>query len=146
MTITRPDPPQWWQVRAMEKKPWVSRISPEPPQVGQARGPVPGLAPLPWQDSQGRARGMVMRATVPKAASSKPISDVVAQVGPAGPRSGATASSAKHLTEDVAEDVVDVSGSEGEVLAALAVCMAEPVVASSLLGIGEDLHRPPRLL
>ncbi len=72
--MTRPAPWQWWQVRAMEKNPCVSRISPAPPQVGQVFGPVPGFAPEPWQVSQGFGRGMVMRDTVPKAASSKPIS------------------------------------------------------------------------
>jgi len=73
-TITRPAPPQCWQVRAMEKKPWVNRSSPVPPQVGQARGPVPGLAPEPWHSSQVLARGTVTWMVVPKAASSKPIS------------------------------------------------------------------------
>ena len=72
--MTRPCPWQWWQVRAIEKKPWVSRTSPAPPQVGQVRGPVPGFAPEPLQVAHGFGRGMVMRAVVPNAASSKAIS------------------------------------------------------------------------
>ena len=69
--MTRPCPWQWWQVRAMEKKPWVSRSSPVPPQVGQARGEVPGLAPEPWHGSQRRALGISRIFSTPKAASSR---------------------------------------------------------------------------
>ena len=68
--MTWPEPWQWWQVRAMEKKPWVSRSSPEPPQTGQALGAVPGLAPLPRQGSQRRVLGISSSFSTPKAASS----------------------------------------------------------------------------
>jgi hypothetical protein len=70
-TMTRPMPPHWWHVRAMEKKPCVMRISPTPPQVGQVRGPVPGFAPVPLHESQRFGRAMSMREVVPNAASSK---------------------------------------------------------------------------
>ena len=57
----------------MEKKPCVSRISPEPPQVPHVFGLVPGFAPEPWQVSHRRGRGILSRAVVPKAAFSKEI-------------------------------------------------------------------------
>jgi hypothetical protein len=40
------------QVRSMEKKPCAARTRPDPPQVEQLEGWVPGLAPDPVQTSQ----------------------------------------------------------------------------------------------
>ena len=45
--MKRPVPWHLWQVCWIEKKPCCSRTWPEPPQVGQVLGWVPGLAPLP---------------------------------------------------------------------------------------------------
>ena len=56
----RPDPPQRGQARSMEKKPWVARTRPWPPQALQVVGLVPGLAPEPSQVSQVSAAGTVI--------------------------------------------------------------------------------------
>ncbi len=44
----------------MEKKPWLRRTRPAPPQVPQAVGLVPGLAPEPSQVSQVMAAGTLI--------------------------------------------------------------------------------------
>ena len=74
LSMTRPPPPQAGQARAMEKKPWLTRISPAPPQVVQTFGLVPGLAPEPLQVAQSSRRGMTTSLEPPNAASSKVIS------------------------------------------------------------------------
>jgi hypothetical protein len=66
----------------MEKKPCVKRSSPEPPQVEQVLGAVPFLEPEPLHAEQRWERGSLMDTSVPKAASSKPISRL-AKVGAA---------------------------------------------------------------
>ena len=52
-----PRPWQVGQVRSTEKKPWLARTRPEPWQVPQVFGCVPGLAPEPEQTSQVTAVG-----------------------------------------------------------------------------------------
>jgi hypothetical protein len=62
------------QVCWIEKKPWDMRTVPEPWQVSQVLGCVPGLAPVPWQVSHDSIVGMRMRVSVPRAACSRVIS------------------------------------------------------------------------
>jgi hypothetical protein len=69
--ITLPVPWQWPQVREIWKNPCVIRNSPAPWQVGQVLGPVPALAPDPWQVAHCLWRGIFTFASVPKAASVK---------------------------------------------------------------------------
>ena len=47
-----PAPPHCGQGWLIEKKPWLWASMPRPSQRGQVTGPVPGLAPLPWQVGQ----------------------------------------------------------------------------------------------
>ncbi len=61
----RPEPPQRGQVRSIEKKPWVARTRPAPPQVAQAVGLVPGLQPEPLQSSQAREAGTLISTAEP---------------------------------------------------------------------------------
>src|SRR5438132_10795412 len=68
---TLPLPWQWPHGRAIWKKPWVSRSSPVPWQVGHCLGAVPDLAPEPRHESQVLCRGIFTFASVPKAASVK---------------------------------------------------------------------------
>jgi len=70
----RPVPRQWLQVRATVKKPCWNVTCPEPRQVGQVVGRVPGAAPLPAHVEQVSARGMRIWVSVPNAASSKETS------------------------------------------------------------------------
>ena len=49
----------------MEKKPWLARTRPAPPQPLQVVGLVPGLAPVPSQASQVRAAGTTMSTSAP---------------------------------------------------------------------------------
>src|SRR5262249_15388540 len=65
LSITWPRPWQLGQVRSRVKKPWAWRIRPWPPQVGQAFGLVPDLAPEPEQDSQVTEVGMRTCAVLP---------------------------------------------------------------------------------
>ena len=70
-----PLPLQFGQVRTF----WIVpkgvlelvRTWPVPLQVGQALGCVPGLAPVPWQFSQGSSRTRLISLSQPLAASSK---------------------------------------------------------------------------
>ena len=69
--------PRPWQdghVRSMVKKPWLARTLPAPPQVGQAEGWVPVLAPLPVQTSQVTLVGTRICAVLPAYASGSVIS------------------------------------------------------------------------
>ena len=72
--MTRPAPPQDWQVRSMVKKPWLARTLPLPPQVGQAEGRVPTFAPEPLQVSQATIAWTRIEADLPRKASSRLIS------------------------------------------------------------------------
>ncbi len=49
----------------MEKKPWLARTRPAPPQVPQMVGLVPGLAPEPSQASQVMEAGTVISTSAP---------------------------------------------------------------------------------
>src|SRR2546421_4799609 len=69
--ITLPVPWQWPQVREIWKNPCVIRSSPAPWQVGQVLGPVPALAPEPWQVEHCLCRGILTLASLPNAASVK---------------------------------------------------------------------------
>ena len=69
-----PVPRQCGQVCWMLKKPWRIVTWPEPLQVLQTFGLVPGLAPLPWQVSQLSQLGMRIWLSLPWAASSSVIS------------------------------------------------------------------------
>src|SRR5246127_1298788 len=73
-SITWPRPWQPGQVRSSVKKPWAWRMRPAPPQVGQALGLVPVLAPVPEQDSQETEGGIRTCAVLPENASSRVIS------------------------------------------------------------------------
>src|SRR6187551_402347 len=86
--VTRPAPlqdghgvsmvsPRPWhdgQVRSMVKKPWLARTLPEPLQVGQLDGCVPGFAPEPVQASQVTLVGTRICAALPSYASASVIS------------------------------------------------------------------------
>src|SRR5262245_44994050 len=74
LSITWPRPWQLTHVRSSVKKPWAWRILPCPPQVGQALGFVPALAPEPEHGSQVTDVGMRTCATFPKYASCRLIS------------------------------------------------------------------------
>src|SRR6185503_9637015 len=50
--MTVPAPPQVRQVLEIEKKPWLSEVTPRPLQSGQIFGEVPGAAPVPWHAVQ----------------------------------------------------------------------------------------------
>jgi hypothetical protein len=85
----------------------LQRTWPEPPQVGQVLGWVPGLAPLPWQGSHfhGRNADLGFRAV---GSLFQRDFQVVAQVGAAvdvGTTTAATAAAAEDFAEDVAEGV-----------------------------------------
>jgi len=69
-----PLPWQVGQVCWMLKKPWRICTAPEPWQVVQVIGLVPGLAPLPLQVSQASQAGMRICVSLPCAASSSVIS------------------------------------------------------------------------
>ncbi len=73
-SITSPRPWQEMQARSMAKKPCCARMRPEPPQVGQVFGLVPGLAPEPVQMSQVTLVGTRISAALPWNASSSVIS------------------------------------------------------------------------
>src|SRR3990172_9095804 len=64
-----PRPWQAGQVRSTVKKPDDDLTAPVPPQVGQALGIEPGLAPLPEQLSQACAVGTRICAVLPAKAS-----------------------------------------------------------------------------
>ena len=49
----------------MEKKPWVARTRPAPPQALQVVGLVPGWAPEPSQVSQVSAAGTTISTSEP---------------------------------------------------------------------------------
>ena len=55
--MTSPRPWQLGQVRSMVKKPWEARTLPNPAQVGQLVGLVPGFAPDPEHFSQATLDG-----------------------------------------------------------------------------------------
>ncbi len=58
----------------MLKKPWRKCTVPDPLQVEQTLGEVPGFAPVPWQVSQLSQLGMRICVSLPMAASSSVIS------------------------------------------------------------------------
>ena len=66
LSITWPRPWQLGQVRSSVKKPWAWRMRPGPPQVGQAFGLVPVLAPEPEQASQVTEVGIRTCAVLPE--------------------------------------------------------------------------------
>ena len=72
--ITLPEPPQRGQARSMEKKPWLARTRPWPPQVWQLCACVPGRAPDPSQVSQVMAAGTLISTSAPANACSSVIS------------------------------------------------------------------------
>src|SRR5262245_37055729 len=74
LSMTWPLPWQFGQVLSRVKKPCACRILPWPPQVGQALGWVPALAPEPEQTSQVTDVGMRICAVLPANASSSLIS------------------------------------------------------------------------
>ena len=92
----------------MEKKPWVARTRPAPPQVLQVVGLVPGLAPEPSQVSQVMRGGdgdLDLGAGVGLLEGDL---QVVAQVLAAGRTALlAAAAAAEHVAEDVAEHLVE---------------------------------------
>src|SRR5260370_11495714 len=65
LSITWPRPWQLTQVRSRVKNPWECRTRPAPPQVGQAFGRVPVLAPEPEQLSQVTDVGMRTDSVLP---------------------------------------------------------------------------------
>src|SRR5262249_60757587 len=65
LSITWPRPWQPGQVRSRVKKPWAWRMRPCPPQVGQALGLVPALAPEPEQAPQVTEGGIPICAGLP---------------------------------------------------------------------------------
>ena len=67
--MTWPLPWQVGQVRSTVKKPWDALTAPAPPQVPQALGCDPGLAPVPLQISQAVAVGTLICAVLPENAS-----------------------------------------------------------------------------
>src|SRR5664279_3354397 len=73
-SITWPRPRQVGQVRSSVKKPCACLILPAPPQVAQAFGLLPALAPVPEQASQATEVGMRICAVLPSNASSRLIS------------------------------------------------------------------------
>src|SRR5215469_18863622 len=74
LSITCPRPWQDGHVRSRVKKPCVWRILPWPPQVAQAFGLAPPLAPEPEQTSHVTEVGMRICAVLPLKASSRAIS------------------------------------------------------------------------
>ena len=72
--IILPVPWQVGQVCWIEKKPCDRRTVPEPLQVVQVLGCVPGLAPEPLQVSHSSIAGMRILVSVPRAACSSEIS------------------------------------------------------------------------
>src|SRR5262249_8400932 len=66
LSMTWPRPWQAGQVRSSVKKPLAGRVRPRPPQVGQALGLVPALAPEPEQPSQVTEVGMRTWAVLPQ--------------------------------------------------------------------------------
>src|SRR5690242_20641883 len=69
-----PRPWQVGQVRSIEKKPCAARTRPDPWQVPQVFGCVPGLAPEPEQTSQVIEVGTRICAVLPEKDSSSEIS------------------------------------------------------------------------
>ena len=53
------------QARSIEKKPWLARTRPAPPQPPQTVGLVPGLAPEPSQVSQVMEAGTLISTSEP---------------------------------------------------------------------------------
>src|SRR5262245_58952850 len=56
-SITVPLPPQREQGWEVENRPWEEASTPRPWHSGQIDGAVPGLAPEPWQVTQGAEVG-----------------------------------------------------------------------------------------
>ena len=105
-----PAPPHCGQGWLIEKKPWLWASMPRPSQRGQVTGPVPGLAPLPWQVGQRSAFGTVTLTWAPLTAWSKLSWTSVSRSRPrtcCGLRRRAAAA-----VEDRAEDVAEVDAAE----------------------------------
>ena len=100
----------------MEKKPWLARTRPWPPQVGHCLGLEPGLAPVPEQASQAIEVGTVEVAVLPLEGLLERDLEIVAQVGAALAARCRRAAAAP--ADEVAEQVVeDVGHRGGEIVA-----------------------------
>ena len=120
----------------MVKKPWLARTLPEPPQVGQLDGCVPGLAPEPVQVVAGDAgRHADLRRLAREGLGERDL-HVVAQVGAALAAGAlpAAAPAAHELAEQVVEDVRHGGGEVGPEAVAAAPLPIERGVAELVVG------------
>ncbi len=158
----RPSPWQSWQGSlsfspapwhsgqglSMAKKPWRNWTRPRPRQTPQETVPLPPFPPVPWQASQRSKRRIGRLFSTPKAASSK-VSVRSARRSSPGDRRPRRPPPVAH-PEEVAEDVGEVDeGVRVEPAGPPGPLVPVPVVAGSLLGVGEDrigLRRLPKPL
>lgn len=131
-------------MRSTEKKPCAARTRPEPWQVAQVLGCVPGLAPEPEQTSQVIEVGTLICAVLPAEGFFQCDFHIVAKVGAALASAGrpARTAAAHHLAEDVFENIGETA--IGETAAAHATAthaaifkggVAETVIGRALLRV-----------
>src|SRR3954452_23206733 len=77
-----PEPPQRWQGRVIENRPWPSDSTPRPWQMGQTVGFVPGRAPVPRQVGHAACVATDTGTCAPCTACSKESETVVSRSRP----------------------------------------------------------------
>ena len=142
-SMISPRPWQVGQVRSIEKKPWLARTRPWPPQVGQAARLGAGLGAGAGAGLAGDRGRHADRGVLAGKGLLQPDLEIVAQIGAAlaavgGARAAAPARIAEEGIEDVRHEV-------GEIRAAAAAAailegrMAEAVIGGALLAVLQDL-------
>ena len=131
-------------MRSSVKKPCAWRTRPTPPQVAQAFGLVPALAPEPEQASHVTEVGMRICAVLPSIRFFERDLHVVAKIGAALAARGAAGAAARHA-EDAFEDVCECGAEIGaEAVAAAHAAMfksgvTEAVISGTLVAVLEDV-------
>ena len=94
----------------IEKKPWLSEVTPRPLQTGQIVGAVPAAAPEPWQVGQALALSTGTCTVTPRRASAN---DRLTCASTSAPRRGPARAAAAAAVEEAAEQVAQVEAWPG---------------------------------